>query len=312
MGLETLQKYGMSLTNVGPQALLTLREKYEAEVKVLKGEADKEALVSGGWVAALTSSVENNPVLVEKITAFKLEVREMMYALIDEDTDMIIPLIDAFQTLKSDMMNERDYYVQKIKRSNEVNKPGDEEFNAKLAEMTELGTLIREVWSFIGQAIDQFFVIDGEPVEGAAEAFAKEFPTKDEIVGGAKSGKTLPDLSRLPNKRSEGSGRNSNDRFLRFLWTPVDGEPTEIPNGTLVADVAHDYVSNIKLGVHVNGPDLRKLVEESGQEWGKPWRIEFASGSLAGSDVRKASETVNPDRAESLTGVVLPAESGEN
>lgn len=277
--IELLAKYGIPLDQLNAESLIKLRKIYETEVSALKGEADKSDQVTGGWLTALGSTVEGNESVQSALKEFKSAVRALLYELVDANTDVVIPLVDALAEIKSDAMNERDYWVQRIKRDNTVTAPRDDAFDDKLAEMEKLAELIRMSYKWAASIL---------PTDDAE--FKKEFPTKGQIVGGKATDERLPVLAKLPNKRNPDSvaGRNAGHRFVQFVWTATDCEPVEIPLGTLTADVAHDFVSDIKSGTMVSGPDILKALKESNQDMfsATGWELNFPTGKLSGRDIR--------------------------
>lgn len=281
--IELLAKYDIPLDQLNGESLIKLRKIYEAEVSTLKGEADKSDQVTGGWLTALGATVESNESVQSALKEFKSAVRALMYELVDADTNVVIPLVEALSEIKSDAMNERDYWVQRIKRDNTVAVPRDAEFDDKLAEMEKLAELIRFSFKFAASIL---------PVDDPE--FKKEFPTIGKIEKGKATDERLPVLTRLPNKRNAETvaGRNAGHRFVQFTWTATDCEPVEIPLGTLTADVAHDFVSNIKSGTMVSGPDILKALKESNQDMfsATGWELDFPTGKLSGRDIRPAKE----------------------
>ena len=276
--IELLQKYDIPLDQLNATSLIKLRGIYEAEVSTLKGDADKADQVTGGWLTALGNVVSDNESVNAALKEFKSAVRALMYELVDSDSNVVIPLVEALAEVKTDAMNERDYWIQRVKRENTTVKPQDDEFDAKLAEMEKLAELIRFSYKFAASII-------------SPDELGEGFPIKEAIEKGKPTGEFLPVLTRLPNKRNADSvaGRNAGHRFVQFVWTPTDGESENIPLGTLTADVAHDYVSDIKSGVMVSGPDILKALKESNQDMFSTtgWALEFPTGTLSGKDVRE-------------------------
>lgn len=281
---DLLPKYGIDLGNINAESLVTLRDTYETEVASLKVQSEKSENEEGGVLTNLTKSLEGRDDLKEAMTEFKSQVRAMFYSLIDSDSDFAIPVVEAMTELKADATNEREYWVQKVKREISPSKSSSlpDDYNERREEMEKLGELIRFAYTGLRSMIDH-----------NDEDFVKRFPLKKAIKDGEWTGEYLPKLARLPQVHSEAVGRNAGDRFIRFTWTPEStGEEIEIPAGTLVTDVAHDYVSDFKSGYVIDANALREAVKASGAEVfapkDEPWVVGFKTGILSGVDSRES------------------------
>jgi hypothetical protein len=263
--LKVLEKYGVTLETVGSnpaEVLYSLRKEYEARIQSLTDSKVSTADLAKGIAESVGSVGEN----ASRVSDLMKQIRSLINEVLDENLSLSLLLVDEVQSLKQEMMSERDYFVSKAVRSADAPKVSAE-FTTTKQEASDLAEAIRNL----------FVLLKGTKLD------RKKFPTKDSKTAG-----TIPDLPKIPRTPGESSnvvGRAVKIRRIRFGWKASDAEVGEfLPEGTLIGDVAHDYVSDRANGVVVDYKAIRSAVEDSGQDFfgETPWIVEFPTGVLTG------------------------------
>lgn len=278
-GLELLQKYGVELADVQkPETLVKLRKLYVELVDGLTGQAASQDAESESLLSQLEASLESNETVKTQVAEVRSAILALVYDAIDANTDVVIPLVNALQEVKSAAMLERDFQKSKVQRSLAPSKPVvNDDFMAKRSEAEDLAELIRNLWTLVKSP---------QVVESFQKSSAKSFPLREQQEGKGDerhgTGEFIPSLPNLPRLPSDGTavvGRNASQKWMRFAW---NGD--EIPAGTFVTDVAHDYVSDRKQGFVVDHRGLIDAVEKSGHKFTseEPWEVVFPTGTLRG------------------------------
>jgi len=273
-GIELLAEYGIELTDLNVGSLVKLRNIYEANIVTLKGESDKNESKDSELKKGLLAIVRNDETVNETVKSLTSEFRRLIYEAVDNNSDVILPLVEAISEIKTDILNERDFQLAKVKRSIAPKAVVlDEEYAEKYEAAENLASLIRKLYSLLAAQCDPD---------------SKDFPlTPVKKDGKPVKGEYNVVLSRLPKQEngeeSAPMGRNAGTRFLKFTW---NGEP--VPEGTLVNELAHDIVSDFKSGVVVTWKDISDAVKESGSDLfaREPWTVTFPTGTLTGYDPR--------------------------
>lgn len=273
--IELLTQYDIALTDLNFEALVKLHEIYEQLIVSLKGESEAAESKDSDLKKALMASVTNDETVTSTVSDLKNQILHSLYTAIENDPRIILPLIEAVSEIKTATLDERDYWMQRVKR--ELTPKAvvrDEAYEAQYEEADKLAQLIRHLYPLL---------------KGTVPTDDDRFPlTPVKKDGKAVKGEFLPVLSRLPKKSDDESntpmGRNAGTRFLKFTW---NGEPVE--EGMLVNDLAHDLISDFKRGYVVSWRDIAAKVKESGRDMfdREPWTVEFETGTLTGYDPRE-------------------------
>jgi hypothetical protein len=261
--LDILIKYGIKPEQgLDPQTLIVLRKEYMSRVEVLEAQKKSEEDSGDSLLKQLSAVVPEAS--KEKVEAFQKSVRSALAELLD-DSSTTIPVVEALQELKSEAMSERDFQIAKVRR---VMNPSKTEvstsFVQKKDEAKEIAELIRNLWTLLSSHKDV-----------GTKKFREEFPVKDQKEDGKPTGQKLPNLPMIPRTPGETTGSvgmGAVTRRLRFSWNGED-----LPEGTLFADVAHDYVSDRKSGFIVDPRAISDLVEKTGNKvyQENKWTVEF-------------------------------------
>lgn len=268
--LDILIKYGIKPEQgLDPQTLIVLRKEYMSRVEVLEAQKKSEEDSGDSLLKQLSAVVPESS--KAKVDIFQKAVRSALAELLD-DSSTTIPVVEALQELKSEAMSERDFQIAKVRR---VMNPSKTEvstsFVQKKEEAKEIADLIRNLWTLLSSHKDV-----------GTKNFRTEFPVKDQKEDGKPTGQKLPNLPMIPRTPGETTGSvgmGAVTRRLRFSWNGED-----LPEGTLFADVAHDYVSDRKSGFIVDPRAISDLVEKTGNKvyQENKWTVEFPTGKLTG------------------------------
>lgn len=277
--LDILSKYISVEEAMTPTGLVKLRTAYESLVKDLSAEKETAETEGDSLLKVTKETVEKNEAVVLVLKTVAEQIRSLLNEVIDTHPEASFLLVDTVQTIKSEVMMERDYQLSKIQRDQKpVKVVADKSFTERKDEAEKLSEAIRAIFSILSSTMKakkkgEGFVIKIGDVD---------FPVKETKKDGKGTGEFLPDLSRLPRTPGESTaivGRSATVRRLRFSW---NGE--ELPPNTLVNDVAHDYVSDWKSGLVVDWRAIKSAVEATGQKMfdTEPWTVEFPTGVLVG------------------------------
>lgn len=279
MDLKVLEKYGVTLSNaLDPQSLVTLRAEYVKLVSGLEGSKETVETEQESFLKISKEQAEKNEETVKAVADAVSEIRALVNAVLDENISASFLLVDAIQGIKSEVLMERDYQMSVVKRNRPTASQVSEDFEAQKEEAGVLAEAIRNIFTMVREVLPK------------TKAFGESFPTKKSEAEG-KKGELMPDLPKLPRTPGTGNvGRSAKVRRLRFAWAKRDpetgnfGEAEFLPAGTVVTDVAHDYVSNRKSGNVLDFLAIKEAIEVSGQKmFGDiPWVVEFPTGQLAG------------------------------
>lgn len=277
VGIELLEKYGIGLTDLNFNALAKLRAEYESTVTSLVGERDKQESTDSELKKFLLATTQEEPEVTETVKAFTSDVRTMFYAIVDQNPRTIMALVEAISELKTDVLNERDHWLNKVKRTSQPTKVVDADYEAKRADASDLAELIRSLYPLLSSQV---------PTDKVGDSFGPaEFPLEQKKADGKPTGEYLPKLSRLPRSDAgdSPSGRAASNRYLVFTWGA-----TVLPEGILPSDVAHDYVSDFKTGFVIDWTGIRDLAKADGVESfsDQAWSHEFPTGVLTIQDSR--------------------------
>lgn len=276
MDLKVLEKYGVTLQNaLSPETLPTLRKAYVSLVTGLDSSKESVEKEADTLLNLSTDVAKKNEEVVFVSQEFGKQVRSLLDEVLSWNPETSYLLVDEIQKIKQETMLERDYQMSVIKRTQPTKKAATEDFEAKKEEAAILAEAIRAIFVMVKDSLP------------TTKKFAESFPIKDSETAGK-----LPDLPKLPRTPGDSGGnvgRSAKVRRLRFSWAEVseDGNfgPHEIlPLGTLVTDVAHDYVSNRASGFVVDFRAIKEAIEESKQEMfgNSPWVVSFPTGQLTG------------------------------
>ena len=288
--LDLLQEHEIQLTDLNYNTLVKLRKRYETQNAELTGERDKAETSDSELKKYLLALMEGDKDVTEVVKSFVTEVRTMLYSLVDQNPNTIMPLVEAMSELKTDTLNERDYWLNKVKQDAAPKEiPKDEEYEAKRAEAKNLSDLIRQLYEWIAQQNP-----DAVPHDKRGDEFGTtEFPLNAQKAGGEiVKGKFLPKLSNLARESgSEGvTGRAASNSNLKFAWNgnAINSMPSEI---------AHDVVSDFKAGFVIDWTGIRKAFKDAGHEITatmKSYTHEFPTGKLTVSGTAEDK----PDRSK--------------
>jgi hypothetical protein len=276
-GLELLARYEIDLSDLNLAALVKLRGEYETINNALIGDKDKQESKDSELKKYLLAVVSEDDEVTETVKNFVSEVRHMFYTIVDNDPRTIMPLVEAISELKTDVLNERDHWLNKVKRESAPVKVIDEDYENKRAEAAEIAELIRQLYPLLSSLV---------PTDKRGDEFGPvEFPLIAQKESGKATGKFLPKLTKLARSQNEDNptGRAAQNRYLQFTWNG-----NVLPEGTLPSDVAHDFVSDFKAGFVIDWTGIRDLAKKDGVEMfgDKPWTHDFPTGSLTIQDVR--------------------------
>lgn len=281
--LELLTKYGIDLSDLNLAALVKLRAEYETVNAALIGERDKAENTDSElkkYLLGITSAEDD---VKETVKAFASEVRRMFYEIVDSNPRTILALVEAMSEVKTDSLNERDHWVNKVKRQAAPVKVVDAEYESKREDNAKLAELIRQLYPLLSSLV---------PTDKRGDEYGPvEFPLEPKKEGGKPvAGQFLPKLSRLPRSDDNPSGRAASNRHLKFTW-----QGNDLAEGILPSDVAHDYVSDFKSGFVIDWTGIRDLAKKDGVEMFSDtiWTHEFPTGILTVQDKRPDKPTRN-------------------
>jgi hypothetical protein len=277
--LSMLADFGIDLANIGLPSLVKLRDEYESRNASLIAQKDSGDSTDSELKKFLTETVNQDDSVREAVKKFKSAALELLYLAVDSDPRTILPLIDATTEIRQAAMNERDYWIQKVKRMSGTDnaKPLDEDFEEERVKVGEIAELIRKLYGLMPNYV---------PTTKRGDEFGpKEFP-----LLASKSGDYLPKLSRLVRSQAEDNptGKAASNRYLEFRWNG-----TVLDKGILPTDVAHDYVSSLKDGFVIDWSGIREMLKDTEQNLASPewWSLDFPTGKLEGRDNRDPKPT---------------------
>jgi hypothetical protein len=299
MGItQLLVKLGIPKTEASePISLVKLQRIYESRNSALKGDSEKAEKAGDSLLKQLSDSVSDDETIGEIVEKFRGDTLTEAYRLIGENPKVLIPMIDALSEIVTAIRNERDFHIQRIKRelSPTVSK-SDAKFKAARSELAQIRKAIDTLWNlqsedFAEWVKDPDFTWDpdedGNEVRFKIADFHKKFKVKNRTqrVDGKEvpiKGEYIPDCTQLVRDPDESGpvGSAATNRKVRFKW-----QGKEVPQGTLAADVAHDYVSDFSIGYVIDVAAITTELEKQNvknmfQE--EPWTIEFKTGTLIG------------------------------
>lgn len=288
MDLKVLEKYGVTLSNaLDPQSLVTLRAEYVKLVSGLEGSKETVETEQESFLKISKEQAEKNEETVKAVADAVSEIRALVNAVLDENISASFLLVDAVQGIKSEVLMERDYQMSVVKRNRPTASQVSEDFEAQKEEAGVLAEAIRNIFTMVREVLPK----PKKFGDGIAISIGDGIlPVKKSQAEGSKD-VLMPDLPKLPRTPGTGNvGRSAKVRRLRFAWAKRDpetgnfGEAEFLPAGTVVTDVAHDYVSNRKSGNVLDFLAIKEAIEVSGQKmFGDiPWVVEFPTGQLAG------------------------------
>lgn len=264
--LEILSQYGIEPTQaLSAESLVTLRKAYIELCESLDASKESVEAETTSTLKAFKAEVESAE-NVEAVQQVVSEIRTLVNNLLSETPYLSVLLVDGLQEIKQEMMTERDYQIERRQRNTpSPKKLVGEDFEEKKEQAGQVAEAIRSLFVLLKNDLPK------------SKKFAEEFPVKESATAG-----TLPDLPKLPRTPGDSTspvGRSAKIRQLRFSWNGED-----IPAGTFVSDIAHDYVSDRSSGFVVDQRAIRDAVEKSGQEMFSEtvWTIEFPTGTLTG------------------------------
>jgi len=276
--ISMMQERGITLDTMGYDTLVALRAEYEATNTTLAGDKDKLESTDSELKKYLLAVASSDESVAETVKNFVSEIRTLFYAAVDSNPDVIFPLVEAISEFKTDSLNERDYWLSKVKRNAAPSERViDEDYEFKRAENGVLADLIRQLYSWIVQ-LDPTAVPNGKRGD---EFGSLEFPLNAKKVDGEPTGEFMPKLSKLVRSQVDDNptGKAASNSSLRFRWNGED-----IPTDRLPTDVAHDYVSNFAAGFVIDWSGIREEAKKAGSEIsskpGFSWTHEFETGTL--------------------------------
>ena len=280
---DQLEQYGITPQNLldpSGEAFVTLRKVYTEIVDELN--KSKETVESEGDSILKSAIAEASKVegISEKVENVVSQIRALLNEAFEDENMISFLLVDSIQTVKSEVLSERDYQLSKIKRAQPSKVEVSAEFEQKKETAANLAEMIRTAWT-LGKSLVKISKpkeVDGKIVGNLTGG---GFPLKKSDAEDSK-GEWIPDLPKLPRTPGDSAGvvgRDAKVRRLRFAW---NGE--ELPDHLLVTDVCHDYVSSYKDGVVVTWREIKDKLEESKQEMFSEthWKLEFPTGVLEG------------------------------
>jgi hypothetical protein len=275
--IEQLQKYGVELASaLSPETLITLREQYETKVASLQTKQDA-ATAEGESLLKQTLALVTTEENVEQVSLVRTVLADAIWSAVEENEALSPLFVEMLQSLKQEMMDERDFQIGRIRQTlKPTARPADEEFVSAKDDAETLGELIRALFVLLRDSLPK------------TKEFAEAFPLKERTIapateGGERigTGEFLPKLTKLPKTPGEVTATKSTsaNRQLRYSW---NGE--EVPAGKKLADVAHDYVSDGKTGFVVDVRGIQDALKKTEQEmFGEtPWKLTFPTGELVG------------------------------
>ena len=276
--ISMMRDRGITLDTMGYDTLVSLRAEYEATNTTLAGDKDKLESTDSELKKYLLAVASNDDDVTETVKAFVSEIRRLFYEAVDANPNVVMPMIEAISEFKTDALNERDYWLNKVKRNAAPSERViDEDYEIKRAENGVLADLIRQLYSWIVD-LDPSAV----PCDKRGDEFGKpEFPLNPKKVDGQPTGEFMPKLSKLVRSQVDDNptGKAAANSSLRFRWNGED-----VPTTLLPTDVAHDYVSNFAAGFVIDWSGIREEAKKDGKEIsskpGFSWTHEFETGTL--------------------------------
>jgi hypothetical protein len=269
-------RHNIQLDAINFDTLKVLRAEYESINTQLTGDADKAEVKDSELKKFLLGITQAEPEVANTVREFKSQVRELFYQTVDDNPRTILALVEAVSELKTDALNERDHWINKVKAESQPVKVTDEDYETKRETAKSLGELIRQLYSWVVQKDP-----DAVPHSKSGDSYGEpEFPLNPVKQGGEiVKGKFSPRLSNLAREISDSpSGRAAMNSNLRFSW---NGAPIV---DKLPSDIAHDIVSDFRKGFVIDWSGIRKVFKDEGHEVTasmKYYAHEFPTGILA-------------------------------
>lgn len=288
MDLKVLEKYGVTLANaLDPASLVKLRTQYVALVGELDKSKESVETEQESLLKVNKETAEKNEEIVYVSSEFAAQVRAILDEILSWNPETSFLLVDVLQSIKNETMLERDYQLGKVKRNSKSKAEVSSDFEEKKEEASVLADAIRSIFTMVREALPKPKKLG----EGLAISIGDGFLPVKKSEAENKKGELMPDLPKLPRTPGDSGGnvgRGAKVRRLRFSWAKivdgVIGEAEFLPVGTIVTDVAHDYVSDRKQGIVPGFKDIQELIESTGQKMfgDVPWVINFPTGQLTG------------------------------